>query len=73
MYFKRFSNDDRIDMILLTHYICDFNWLLLLLNHTLLREVFVCQNLTFIRLTLKALGLVYRSEIKLIVIKCGIN
>jgi hypothetical protein len=35
-------------------YFCDFSCLLLLLNHTLLREVFFCQNLTFIRLTLKA-------------------
>jgi hypothetical protein len=42
------------DIILLTHYFCDFNCSLLLLNHTLLREVFFCQNLTFIRLTLKA-------------------
>jgi hypothetical protein len=29
-------------MILLTHYFCDFNCLLLLLNHTLLREVKSC-------------------------------
>jgi hypothetical protein len=50
-----FSNDDRTDMILLNHYFCDFNCLLLLLNHTLLRAVFFCQNLTFIRLTLKAI------------------
>jgi hypothetical protein len=42
------QNDDRIDMILLTHYFCDFNCLLLLLNHILLRKVFFCQNLTFI-------------------------
>jgi hypothetical protein len=53
LYLKRFSNDDRTDMILPTHY-CDFNCLVLLLNHTLLREEFFCQNLTFIRLTFKA-------------------
>jgi hypothetical protein len=49
-----FSNDDRTDMILLTYYFCDLNCLSLLLNHTLLREVFFCANLTFIRLTLTA-------------------
>jgi hypothetical protein len=41
-----FSNDDRTDMILLTHYFCDFSCLLLLLKHILLRGVFFCQNLT---------------------------
>jgi hypothetical protein len=59
-YLKMFSNDDRTDIILVTHYFvifvifCDFNCLLLLLNHTLLREVFFSQNLTFTRLTLEA-------------------
>jgi hypothetical protein len=38
-----------------THYFCDFNCLLLLLNHASLREVFFSQKLTFIRLTLKAI------------------
>jgi hypothetical protein len=42
-------------MILLTHYFCDFNCVLLLFNHILLRDVFFCQKLTFIRLTLKAI------------------
>jgi hypothetical protein len=42
-------------MIVLTHYFCDFNCLLFLLNDTLLREVFFCRNLTFTRLTLKAI------------------
>jgi hypothetical protein len=42
------QNDERTDMILLTHYVCDFNCLLLLLNHILLKKVFFCQNLTFI-------------------------
>jgi hypothetical protein len=35
-------------------YIMTFFIFALLLNHTLLREVFFCHNLTFIRLTLKA-------------------
>jgi hypothetical protein len=60
-YLKRFSNDDRTDVIQLTHYFCDFNCLLLLLNNILLREVFFCQNLTFIRLTLKAVTLYTRN------------
>jgi hypothetical protein len=54
-----FLNHDRTDMILLTHYSCDFNCLLLLLNHTLLGEVFLYQNLTFIRLTLKTIYVLY--------------
>jgi hypothetical protein len=49
-----FSTDDRTDMMLVTHYFSGFNCLLLLLNHILLREVFFCQNLTFIKLTLTA-------------------
>jgi hypothetical protein len=35
----------------------------LLLNHTLLREVFFCQNLTFIRLTLKAMFYVHYDNV----------
>jgi hypothetical protein len=54
LVFEKVFDGHRTDMILLTHYFCDFNRLLLLLNHTLLREVFFCQNLTFIWLTLKA-------------------
>jgi hypothetical protein len=50
-----FSNNDRTDMILFIHYFCDFNCLLLLLNHILLKEVLFCQTLTFIRLTVKSL------------------
>jgi hypothetical protein len=39
-----FWNNDTIDMILLTHYFCDFNCLLLLLNHTLLRDIFLSER-----------------------------
>jgi hypothetical protein len=48
-----FSNDDSTNMILLTHYFYDFDCLLLLLNRTLLKEVFFRQNLIFISLALK--------------------
>jgi hypothetical protein len=49
-------------MILVTHYFCDFNRLLFLLNHTLLREVFFCQNLTFIWLPLKAVMIMLDND-----------
>jgi hypothetical protein len=58
LYLKRFSDGDRTDMILLTHYFCDFNRFILIKSYFVERGVF-CRNLTFIWLTLKALYMFY--------------
>jgi hypothetical protein len=45
MYLKMFSKDDRTDMILLTHYFCDFNCLLLyvITSHFVERGIFLAE------------------------------